>query len=169
MAKLTDAVKREVVQRLARWEDPSDIRKAIKETHGIDLSPQQITYYNPDSSDTDVAQKWRNLYDETRERFLHDSSDIFVSKKTARLRELQDLYLRAKKRGALKLAMEILEQVSKEQGGMFKNKNLPQPAAPPAPLRIEEETDDERRTREAAAAASYDRQRRGELSEDDAA
>src|SRR4051812_7881592 len=122
MAKLTDAVKREVVQRLARWEDPADIRKVIKETFGIDLMPQQITYYNPDSSDTDVAQKWIDLFDETRERFLNDSSDIFVSKKTARLRELQDLYLKAKKRNQIKLAMEILEQVAQEQGGMFRSR-----------------------------------------------
>lgn len=169
MAKLTDAVKREIVKRLACYESPKSIIKAVKELYGTDVTNRQVSFYDPANTDCQMSDTLRDLFRETRERYLHDRAEVPSTRRLFRIRRLEGMALRAEERGAFKLAAELYEQIAKEEGGMFKNKNLPQPAAPPAPLRIEEETDEERLAREAAAAASYDRQRRGELSEDDAA
>lgn len=169
MATLSDAVKREIVQRLAYVESPKTIIKSVKEIYGIEVTNRQVSFYDPGNSNCQMSDNLRELFHQFREQYLHDRSSVLSTKRLFRIRRLEGMALRAEERGAFKLAAELYEQIAKEEGGMFKNKNLPQAASPPAALRIEEETDEERRAREAAAAASYDKQRRGDVSEDDAA
>jgi hypothetical protein len=45
--QLSFVLKREIVQRLARFDTPSQVVKAIKADHGIDLSPQRVQFYDP--------------------------------------------------------------------------------------------------------------------------
>jgi hypothetical protein len=141
MAKLSDAVKRRIVQGHAWYETTAEIIAAVKEAHGLTLSTPQVAYYNPAAPYSELAAKWRDLFDEERERFRRDTSQIAIASKAFRLRKLERMARAAEERKNFALAAQLLEQAAKECGGAYRNARLPQSAPSNLPeLRVRRET-----------------------------
>lgn len=122
MAKLTENVKRFIVGRLACYDRPSDIAQAVREVFGIEVTRQQVHDYNPLGYKRDqIAQKWKDLFDETRKAFLEDTSSIPSANKAVRLRRLDRMAENAEHMKNYPLAAQILEQIAKECGDHYSN------------------------------------------------
>lgn len=130
MAQLKDSEKREIVQRLAVFESPSEIADWASEEFGKDISRSQVFHYDPTRSDR-MGEKWEKLFERTREDFLEDVDTIPLSHRAVRLRELQRLYKYLTKglhendeAGEVidvTEAARMLKQAAKEVGGKFTN------------------------------------------------
>jgi len=123
MAKLTEAHKRFIVQALACWDTPTEVAQALKEEFGVEAHRAQIAQYDPTkASGKDMAQKWRDLFAVTRERFRAEVAEIPIADQAFRLRSLGKIHARYMERGNLVAAAAILEQAAKEAGGAFTNR-----------------------------------------------
>jgi hypothetical protein len=119
MATLTDTERRKIVKRLACFESPPEVAEWAVEAFGKDVTVGQIHHYDPTRCD-DTAQKWTQLFQDTREAFLSDLETIPLSHRAVRLRELQRLYDRLKD-GDETEAARLLKQAAKEMGDKFTN------------------------------------------------
>ena len=144
--QLSFVLKREIVQRLARFNTPSQVVKAIKVDHGVDLSPQRVQFYDPTTSaGRALAEDLKALFFETREKAKQDLDGIASYHKAVRLQRLDAMINTAMDRGNLVLAAQLLEQAAKESGGAYTNKHQLEhtgkdgkdlPAAPAAQVTI---------------------------------
>lgn len=124
MPRLTEDVKRLIVTELACYRTPSEIVAAVKETFGVEVTRQQVHAYNPKGvRGYQVAPKWRELFKTARERFLEDVSAVPIAHKAYRLRQINDMAMRAKERGNMPLAAQLIEQAAKECGDYFTNRH----------------------------------------------
>jgi hypothetical protein len=118
--KLTDEQKTFVVQRLACFDSPALVVRALKEEFGATLTAQAVECYDPTKrAGRNLAKRWKTIFEVTRNRFLADTASIGVAHPAVRLARLQRLADRAESAGAIKLAAELLEQAAKETGGMY--------------------------------------------------
>lgn len=123
MPKLTEDVKRFIVMELATLRSPSEVASRVKEEFGIVIDRAHIHTYNPTKvHGPKIAKRWHQLFDATKEEFLKTAGRIPVALKAYRLRELHDMYLRAKQAGNLVLAAELLQQAARECGDVFTNR-----------------------------------------------
>jgi len=120
MARLRDKERRKIVQRLACFESPSEVVEYVSEAFDKDVTVRQVCHYDPTRSE-ETAEKWKRLFEETRESFLSDLDTIPLSHRAVRLRELTDLYERAKEQEEIEKAARMLKQAAKESGGKFTN------------------------------------------------
>jgi hypothetical protein len=122
--QLSFVLKREIVQRLARYDTPGQVVKAIKADHGIDLSPQRVQFYDPTSKNgAALSDELKTLFHETRRKFLEDLDAIPIANKAVRLRRLDRMATLAEEKGNMVLAAELGELAAKEVGGAFTNKH----------------------------------------------
>ena len=119
MATLTDTERREIVQRLACFESPPEVAEWASQAFEKDVTPNQVHHYNPMRSE-ETAQKWVELFHDTRDAFLNDLDTIPLSHRAVRLRELQHLYDRVKDEDEERAA-RMIKQAAKEVGGKFTN------------------------------------------------
>lgn len=125
MAKniLTDEIKQFIVQQLACFDTCSQVAKQCKEEFGIDIERGHVNAYDPTKRQgQQCAKKWKELFAETRKRFLEDTSTIPIANQAFRLTKLNELYEKVAKQGNTSMAASLLEQASKETGGMFTNR-----------------------------------------------
>ena len=123
MAKLREDHKVLIVQRLATFTTPTEIQAELKEL-GVVVELAQVVYYSPDTKHTDLAPKWRKMFDDTRAAFKKDTANIAIAHKSFRLQELQRMYrkLMSGTRPNMPLAKELLEQAAKEVGEAYTNR-----------------------------------------------
>lgn len=122
MARLTEEQKAFVVKGFACFKSGAEIAREVRAEFGVDVDRRQIWAYNPENPQRDIGKKWLPLFEKVRRRYLEDESDIPVAFRPARLRELQDLILRAKRTGNEVLVIQALEQAAKEIGGAYTNR-----------------------------------------------
>lgn len=120
---LDDAQKTFVVQSLACFDAPSVVAKALREEFGVAIAPQSIEAYDPTKrAGWNLSEKWRLLFEETRQAFLKDTSAIGASHRAVRVRVLDRMARRAEEMSNLALAAALLEQAAKEMGDAFTNR-----------------------------------------------
>jgi len=138
MARLDSKHKRMVVRRLAVFDRPSEVRDAVNDRFGIEPDIHQLAHYDPTTkSGKRLANKWKELFWETREAFLSEQKGIALAHKSKRLRELEKQYYRLQGRlgqvpdtevedkNDIEAGMrETLEQIAKECGGKYTRKQL---------------------------------------------
>jgi hypothetical protein len=139
---LSFILKREIVQRLARFDTPTQVARAIKAEHGFDLSLPRILFYDPTTKNgAALSEELKVLFTETRVAFLKDLENIGGANKAVRLRRLDRMAVAAEDRGNLALAAQLNEQLAKEAGDAFTNRHKHEhtgkdgkdlPAGPPA-------------------------------------
>jgi len=123
MAALKDEVKLFAVQALACYDPPIQVIKDIKQEFGLDVTPQQLQAYNPATvAGARMSKKHKEIFAETRKAFLEDVSSIPIAQQSYRLRVLNRLLDGVQKQGNAVVAAQLLEQASKEVGGIFTNK-----------------------------------------------
>ncbi|PLN04446.1 hypothetical protein CWN24_21665 [Klebsiella pneumoniae] len=88
------------------------------------MTRQQVEQNDPTKiSGKGLAQKWVDLFNRTRDRFLNEISDIPIANKAYRLRVLDRMAARAEGMKNLALTAEIIEQAAKECGDAYTNKH----------------------------------------------
>lgn len=122
--KLTEEQKAFVVQRLACWDTPAEAAAALKEEHGVELTPQGCEGYDPNKrAGRNVAKKWRLLFEQTRERFLKNlETEIPEANKAVRVRHLATAARAFKSRSNYVGMADMLERIAKEVGNVHTNR-----------------------------------------------
>ncbi|WP_199557636.1 DUF2280 domain-containing protein [Enterobacter roggenkampii] len=124
MAALKPEVKAFIIQSLACFDTLAIVGEAVQKQFGIKVTPQQIESHDPTkASGKGLAQKWVDLFHETRKRFQTEISDIPIANKAYRLRALYRMMNNAEKMRNIALATEIIEQAAKECGDAYTNKH----------------------------------------------
>ena len=138
MATLKSKHKRLAVKRLAVFDRPTEVQEALEQKYGVEATLSQLSHYDPTNDSTRrLADKWEELFWETREAFVEEQAGIAVAHKSKRLRELEKMVNRlwdridrlpdANHLGAAKVMAEIrhtLKQVAKETGEKYTNPAL---------------------------------------------
>lgn len=119
MARLEEAVKAFIVERLAMFGKPSEIADAVKEEFGVVIPRQQVEIYDPEK--TCKVKKWVALHAATRKAFTDQRAGLAITHRSWRLQQLEDMARLAKKGRNYKLARELLEQAAKEDGDFYVN------------------------------------------------
>jgi hypothetical protein len=123
MSKLDRKLKVLLIDRLARFETPTEIARSIKEELGIELSPQQVEHYDPTKlAGEDLSEDLKTLFEERRTRYLEQIGSIPISNKAYRLQRLQKIVDDPRNAKNPVLVADILEQAAKECGGHFEAK-----------------------------------------------
>lgn len=135
MAKTPDAVKVSIVQRLACFESLGNIVAGIKDDFGFDISKPAILGYDPTKAQgANLSPKLRLLFEETRKRFIEDTSSIPISHKAVRLATLQRMVDRAETQKNLGMVSSLLEQAAKEVGDAYTNRKTVEVSNPDGSL-----------------------------------
>lgn len=110
---------------LACYEPPTKVKGLVQERFGVEVSLSQLAYYNPKSiqGSEQLAEKWKAMFEETREKFLNEITEVPISQKVYRLKVLQDNLQNFERIKNYKGMNECLEQAAKEVGGAFTNKH----------------------------------------------
>lgn len=123
MANLSGAIKVFIVERLACFDTPTQVQKAVKQEFGVDVSLPQLTVYNPGlAAGKRLSADLKAVFESTRKKFLDDTSDIAIAQRSFRLRVMDRMLQRAENSGNIAMAAQLLEQAAKEEGGAFTNK-----------------------------------------------
>jgi len=77
-----------------------------------------------------LAQKWVDLFNRTRDRFLNEISDIPIANKAYRLRVLQRMSTTAENMKNIGMTAQLLEQAAKEVGEAYSNKQKVEHTSP---------------------------------------
>lgn len=92
----------------------------VKELYGLEIGRQSIQHYDPTKGDK-PAEKWCQLFEATRAKFLDDTATIAISQRSFRLSRLDRMARAAEKVRNYALAAALHEQAAKEMGGSFTN------------------------------------------------
>lgn len=124
MAALPEFAKLFVVGRLACYDSPTEVMKALKEEHGIEATRSQVQAYDPTTAQgSRLSPKLTEIFETTRKQFLADTTSIPIANKAVRLRMLQRAADAAAGRGNHQLMSTLLEQAAKEVGNAFTNRH----------------------------------------------
>lgn len=139
-AKLSEEVKRYIVQALACFDSPSTVAAAVKKEFGIEVSRQLVETYDPNKrAAAKLSDKWKALFKASREAFIEDQSEIGISHRSVRLRKLAQQVELNESRGNSAMVAQLLKQAAEEVGGSYTNrreltgkdgKDLPVPVSP---------------------------------------
>ena len=96
----------------------------MKTTFDVAVSRQQVQFYNPErgGSHKRLAERWRNLFAETRRRYDADVASLPIAKQSYRLSRLQRMSEKAEDAGQTALAADLLKQAAQDRGGLFTNR-----------------------------------------------
>lgn len=124
MAKLTPEQKLFIVQRLAVFDTPEMVVKAVKEEYGVQVSRQQMQLYIPGSYNArSLSKHLVEAFNETRKRFRDNLEEIPIANKSYRLRALDRMARAAEEKKNYPLAAQLNEQAAKEVGEAYTNKH----------------------------------------------
>ncbi|MEB2379962.1 DUF2280 domain-containing protein [Enterobacter sp. R-1.6.2] len=131
MATLKGEVKAFIVQSLACFDTPSQVVELVKKEFGLSITRQQVESHDPTKANgRGLAQKWVELFHETRKRFQTELSDIPIANKAYRLRALDRMMSRAEGMKNMALAASLMEQAAKEVGDAYSNKQKVEHTSP---------------------------------------
>lgn len=118
--KLTDAQRAQIVQRLAAYESPRAIAKAMKEELGIEIAPQTIAFYDPTRYSTSPSPKrWAELFKTLRAEIVMGTADIGAMHPMARVRWLDQMAHQQMEKGNTSEVRALLKQVADEMNRMI--------------------------------------------------
>jgi hypothetical protein len=123
MPALNGAIKVFIVERLACFERPVDVQKAVKQTFKVDVKLEQLMAYDPKNvAGQRLSKTLKDVFEATRKEFLKNTAAIPIAHKAYRLRLLDRLADRMVDNGNVAMAAQLLEQAAKEQGEAYSNK-----------------------------------------------
>lgn len=123
MAALKPEIKAFIVQSVACFDTPSQVVESVLKEFGIQITRQQVEQNDPTKiSGKGLAQKWVDLFNVTRDRFLNEISDIPIANKAYRLRVLNRMAVNAESMKNYGMTAQLLEQAAKDVGDVYTNK-----------------------------------------------
>jgi len=121
--KLTEEAQTYVVQALACFDTPSEVADAVNKEFGLEVTKQGVEKYDPTkAAGKQLAKRWKQLFEKTREDFLSNTASIAISHRAVRLKALQRMALAAERMKNYALSAALLEQAAKEVGDAYTNK-----------------------------------------------
>lgn len=121
--KLPEEAKAYIVTELACFEKLSKVVDEVEKRFGIKITPQAAERYNPTRAQSrNLSKQLKLLFEETRKRYIEDTSDIAISHRADRLRRLQRMVEKADSVGNIVVAAALLEQAAKEVGDAYTNR-----------------------------------------------
>lgn len=142
MAQLTESLKVEIVQRLARFQPPAEIARQLREDYALEVGIPQIVGYDPTRPSFEAGQRFVEIFNITREAFIKNVDAVPIANQGYRLQVLQSLLENHLKHKKLPEAARVVEQAAKEMGGLYAAIDKSRAAEPPKesePLATEEE------------------------------
>lgn len=106
-----------IVRRLAAFERPKEIVQAVKDVWDLEVNEGQVKRLNPLLNDK-LDESLVTLFWHSRRAFEEAVDDVGIGKKVFRLRELHRLYDESYDKGDIETCLSILDQASKEVGGV---------------------------------------------------
>lgn len=124
MTMLTDEIRMFVVMALACYDTPAQVKLQVKTHWDLEVDGRQLATYDPTThvGNRDLGKDLKDLFRETRERFLEKKCEIGMANKMVRLRRLERYVNRLEDRNNLLGAAQILEQIAKEVGESYTNR-----------------------------------------------
>ena len=123
MAALKPEVRAFIIQELACFDTPSQIVESGQKEFKVQVTRQQVASHDPTkAAGKGLAKKWVDLFNELRDRFLNEISDIPIANKAYRLRALDRMMTKAESMRNMALAASLMEQAAKECGDAYTNK-----------------------------------------------
>lgn len=123
MAVLKGHIKSFIVQSLACFDTPSQVVESVKKEFGITITRQQVESHDPTKANgKGLAQKWVDMFNDTRERFQKEISDIPIANKAYRLRALNRMANNTETMRNYALTAQLMEQAAKEVGDAYTNR-----------------------------------------------
>lgn len=120
--RLTTPMKVLIVTELACYTKPSEVRDLIEKQFGFAPAITTIVYYDPTQADVQLGQKWRDLFEKTRKKFLNDVARVPIMNKAYRAHRLQRILDKEIERENTVGARDTLKQAAEEEGGVFTNR-----------------------------------------------
>ena len=119
MKRLTEDIKRRIVEHLACYRSHAETATLLNEEFGISITLRHIRAYDPNTFQFAGSADWIDYHRLVREKFAVEIKSIAISHRAYRLNELQNLYYNAKDNGNLRQAAKTLEQAAKEVGHFY--------------------------------------------------
>ncbi|HIG8794962.1 TPA: DUF2280 domain-containing protein [Raoultella terrigena] len=131
MAALKPEVRAFIIQELACFDTPSQIVESVQKEFKVQVTRQQVASHDPTkAAGKGLAKKWVDLFNELRDRFLNEISDIPIANKAYRLRVLQRMSTNAENMKNIGMTAQLLEQAAKEVGEAYSNKQKVEHTSP---------------------------------------
>lgn len=131
MAALKPEVRAFIVQELACFDTPSQIVESVQKEFKVQVTRQQVASHDPTKvAGKGLAQKWVDLFNHTRDRFLNEISDIPIANKAYRLRVLDRMATNAEKMKNYGMTSQLIEQAAKEMGDAYTNRQKVEHTSP---------------------------------------
>lgn len=127
---VNDDVRKHIVVALACYRGPTAIVNEVKELFGVELSKQAVSAYNPELVSSRPAQKWVDMFNFAREKFLEEATERPIAYQAFRLSALEqsvllgleDMHAGGEVRyEAAEAVRKAVETAAKEVGGAFTN------------------------------------------------
>lgn len=123
MAKLPDEVKAFIVVQFGLYRSPTEVADLVKEEFDIEITRQQANEYNAGGHNrAQLAKKWVDLFDETREKAKKNLIDVPIASLAYRLQVLGQMARRALRQGNRTQVAAFLKQAAEDAGGSYTNK-----------------------------------------------
>ncbi|HCK63488.1 DUF2280 domain-containing protein [Acinetobacter radioresistens] len=120
MAALKEPVKIFIVQSLACRDTPQEVADAVKQEFGIEVDRRQCASYDPTKhAGKNLSKKFKDLFQETRQKFDEGLIDIPIASKQYRLKQYDRLLNKNK---SAVMALKILKQAAQDCGDQFTNR-----------------------------------------------
>ena len=122
MARLRKAEKVFIVRSLAQFMTPTEVVKDIKEKFSLDVSLQQVEYYDPTKvAGANLAQEFVDLFNEARKEYLAQPlHNIVGANDIVQLQILSDLLV--SKKSNVVLSIKLIDQIQKITKGHYEKK-----------------------------------------------
>src|SRR5690606_30241477 len=122
MARLKKAEKIFIVRSLAQFIPISDVVRDIKEKFNVDVSPQQVEYYDPTkAASADLAQEFIDLFNEASKEYIDQPiHNIEGANDIVQLKILSDLLVN--KKSNVVSAIKLIDQMQKIVKGHYEKK-----------------------------------------------
>lgn len=122
MARLKKTEKVFIVRSLAQFMTPTEVVKDIKEKFGIDVTPQQVEYYDPTKvAGANLPQEFADLFNEARKEYIAQPlHNIEGANDIVQLKVLSTLFI--KKQNNTRDAIKLSDQMQKIVKGYYEKK-----------------------------------------------
>jgi hypothetical protein len=122
MARLKKTEKVFIVRSLAQFMTPTEVVKDIKEKFGIDVTPQQVEYYDPTKvAGANLPQEFVDLFHEARKKYIEQPIyNIEGANDIVQLKVLSTLFI--KKQNNTRDAIKLSDQMQKIVKGYYEKK-----------------------------------------------
>ncbi|BDI59529.1 DUF2280 domain-containing protein [Qipengyuania nanhaisediminis] len=91
MKRLSETIKKRIVEHLACFQTPADVVGLIAEEFDVTLTPRHVRAYDPASFQFAAAPRWLEYHAAVRKRYQQEIGQVAIAHRTVRLNRLQQI------------------------------------------------------------------------------